>query len=213
MSDSKGICYIFGASELGDVRVLPTPRDFVIAADAGYRHCAGLGITPSLVVGDFDSLGATPEGENIERHPVDKDDTDVMLAVRRSLERGYGRFEIYGCLGGRLDHTLANIQVLTLLSRRYCSAVLHGADGSLITAVTDGEIELDGAGMGRVSVFCAGEAAHGVCLAGLKYPLDGAELSYEFPLGVSNYFAAERARVSVERGTLIIMIFPKEDIG
>ena len=75
-------------------------------------------------VGDFDSLGQVPEGENIVRHPVMKDDTDMMLAVKLGLERGYTRFHIYGGMGGRTDHTIANIQTLAYIAGRGASAFL-----------------------------------------------------------------------------------------
>ena len=100
-------CYIIGA---GTITALPIPNDaFVICADGGLAAAARFGVTPDLIVGDFDSLGLVPKGENVFVHPSEKDETDSFLALRLGLERGFRRFVFYGCLGGRLDLTLANI--------------------------------------------------------------------------------------------------------
>ena len=111
-------CCIFGA---GDYGAMPRPeldgRCFLIAADGGYGQLKQWGMSPHLAVGDFDSLGRVPEDVEVVRHPVRKDDTDMMLAVQEGLARGCGRFLIYGGLGGRLDHTLANLHILAFLAR------------------------------------------------------------------------------------------------
>ena len=114
------ICYIVGACQPGELCLAPGRPAFVIAADQGLRYLEEAGITPDLIVGDFDSLGIVPQGANVVRHPVEKDDTDMMLAVKTGLARGYRTFVLYGGLGGRLDHTYANFQTLTYLAR-------HGA--------------------------------------------------------------------------------------
>ena len=97
------ICYIVGACPPGEIRFAPGRPAFVIAADKGLVHLEAQGIRPDLIVGDFDSLGRVPAGDNILRHPVEKDDTDTMLAVKTALDRGMGTIVFYGCLGGRLD--------------------------------------------------------------------------------------------------------------
>ena len=119
------ICYIVGACPPGEIWFAPGRPAFVIAADKGLVHLEAQGIRPDLIVGDFDSLGRVPAGDNILRHPVEKDDTDTMLAVKTALDRGMGTIVFYGCLGGRLDHTYANFQTLTYLAR-------HGAVGYLV---------------------------------------------------------------------------------
>jgi len=105
-----GRCYIAGAGEFVE-NELPIASDFVIAADGGYTELVGRGIVPDLVVGDFDSLGTAPDHPNIVFSPVEKDDTDMMLAVRQGLDRGYMSFIINGGVGGRLDHTLLCLTV------------------------------------------------------------------------------------------------------
>ena len=135
---NMGICHIVGAGEMGGARISVAPGDFLIAADAGYRAVRAQGWKPDLVVGDFDSLGEEPAGETVVRHPVMKDDTDMMLAVRIGLARGYQEFTLYGALGGRLDHTIANMQVLQHLAGRGARGVLVG--DVCAAAVMDGEL-------------------------------------------------------------------------
>lgn len=199
------ICYIVGSRPPGEIALAPGREPLLIAADGGLRHLEAQGLTPDLIVGDFDSLGRVPEGDNILRHPVEKDDTDMMLAVRTALDRGYDAFVLYGGLGGRLDHTYANLQVLSFLVRRGASGWLLG-EGMAVTALGDGgELRFGPAHRGVVSVFCPGPDAAGVCLEGLRYPLRNAVLTSSFPLGVSNQFTGQPARISVERGVLLVM--------
>jgi thiamine pyrophosphokinase len=196
-------CFIVGAGEFCG-SFLPEHDDYVIAADNGYTELVARGITPNLVVGDFDSLGSAPEHSNIIYSPAEKDDTDMMLAVKQGLARGCGRFIIDGGLGGRLDHTLANIQILAYIAQKGARGVLLGRD-MCVTAVTDGSIAFKPRLSGIISVFCAGGKAEGVTLTGLKYPLDDAVLTNEYPLGISNEFTGTPATVAVSKGTLIVM--------
>jgi len=196
-------CIIFCAAEF-DTLVSPIdPGDLVIAADGGLRHTEKLNITPDVVLGDFDSLGFTPTGANV--FPVEKDDTDAMLAVRRGLAMGYRDFLLYGSLDGpRLDHTVANFQTLQFL----CD---HGAFGCLVglntcaAVVKNGTLSFPNGGEGNISVFCMGPDAHGVTLKGLYYPLEKGILTAGFPLGVSNHFTGVPARITVENGSLLVI--------
>lgn len=120
------VCYIVGAMEPGELRFAPHRPRLVIAADRGLYYLERRGIRPDLIVGDFDSLGRTPEGENVLRHPVEKDDTDMLLAVKEGLARGLKTFVLYGGLGGRPDHAYANLQTLTFLAERGAAGYLLG---------------------------------------------------------------------------------------
>lgn len=205
-------CYIFGAGEYGSLTLTPADLSdgLIIAADGGYDHLRQWGISPHLVVGDFDSLGWVPEGVEVVRHPVMKDETDMELAVREGLARGCTRFLLYGGLGGRLDHTLANLHVLAFLEKQGCPAFLIGED-TTITAVCNGRLTFSPGHAGNLSLFAWGGPARGVTLTGLLYPLENAALTPERPLGVSNEFMGQTAQVTVTDGTLIALWQPTGD--
>lgn len=201
---TEPVCYIVGAGECGGLNFSKTTGDLVIAADGGLTYLEREGIAPDLVLGDFDSLeGDRPSG-NVLTYPSEKDETDMFLAVRYAVEHGFQRIEIYGGLGGRLDHTLANIQTIVWAARRGVRARLLDTSVALY-AVTDGELRFPAGQRGGVSVFCSGERAEGVDLIGLKYPLNNAALTDEFPLGVSNEFTGRESVVRVRRGTLVVL--------
>lgn len=180
--------------------------DFLLAADGGLRHLQSLGLTPDEILGDFDSLGYVPE--NSSRFPVEKDDTDSMLAIRRGLALGYREFWLYGSLDGpRLDHTAANYQALQYLADHHAFGYLIGKD-YLVTVVKNGSLRFPTGCRGTVSVFCQGSDAHGVTLKGLYYPLENAVLTSGFPLGVSNHFTGQAAEIAVTQGSLLVF-FPR----
>ncbi len=203
--DGKQTCYLFGAGDYGGMpRPELAPDALVIAVDGGFAQLARWGFAPGLAVGDFDSLGRVPAGVPVVRHPAEKDDTDMLLAIREGLARGCGRFLIYGGLGARLDHTVGNLHILAFLARQGRAGFLLG-EGTAVTAVCDGALAFSPQHMGTLSVFAWGGAARGVTLTGLRYPLEGAELSCDFPLGVSNEFLGKKAAVRVAQGTLLVM--------
>ena len=196
-------CIIFCAADFDRLAFSIGPGDIVIAADGGLRHAQKLNLQPHIILGDFDSLGFTPAGANV--FPVEKDDTDAMLAVRRGLAMGCREFYLYGSLDGpRLDHTIANFQTLQFLAD-------HGADGYLIgkdyiiTVVKNGALRFPRGCTGTLSLFCLGPDAHGITLRGLYYPLENGTLTSGFPLGVSNHFTAEPSQITVDDGSLLVM--------
>ncbi len=177
--------------------------DFLLAADGGLVHLQNMGLTPDGILGDFDSLGYVPEDARV--FPVEKDDTDAMLAVRQGLAMGYSRFLLYGSLDGpRLDHTVANFQTLQFLADRGATGYLVG-NAYIATVVKNGRIRFPGRATGILSVFCMGADARGVNIRGLQYTGEGITLSAGFPLGVSNHFIGEEAEVSVADGSLLIL--------
>ncbi len=196
-------CIIFCAGGFRELRRAPDSSDYLLAADGGLVHLQKLDLTPHGIIGDFDSLGYVPD--NAQVFPVEKDDTDSMLAVRKGLELGYRNFEVYGALDGpRLDHTVANLQTLAFLAA-------HGARGYMIglsymaTALSAGVHRFPAGATGTVSLFCLGPDATGVTLEGLHYPLEDGTLTAHFPLGVSNHFTHQPARVTIGSGTLIAL--------
>ena len=196
-------CVIFCAAGFDFPAEEMDSTDLVIAADGGLKHTERLGLAPNVILGDFDSLGFTPEGAEV--FPVEKDDTDAMLAIRCGLDRGYRRFVIYGGLDGeRLDHTLANYQALQYLADREAVGYLVGRR-YLVTVVKNGKLSFPAEAKGIISVFCLGGDAEGVTLTGLKYTLENGRLTSGFPLGVSNHFIGEKAEISVKNGSLLVM--------
>jgi thiamine pyrophosphokinase len=178
-------------------------QDFILAADGGLTHLQKLGIEPHEILGDFDSLGYVPQDARV--FPVEKDDTDAMLAARRGLELGYREFLLYGTLDGpRLDHTVANIQLLHFLAT-------HGATGFLIgnnacaTVLQKGTARFAADAVGYFSLFCLGASADGITLTGSEYTLENASLSPDFPLGVSNRFIGKPVTVSVKQGAVLLI--------
>ncbi len=205
---SGGICYIVGAMPLEpELTPVPRPGDLVIAADGGYSALLARGVRPDLVVGDFDSLGAAPDHPAVLRLPTVKDETDMGFAIGQGLARGYRRFLLLGGMGGRLEHTVANLQLLTGLSRQGTFGILAGG-GQAAAVVTNGAVRFPESARGFCSVFCLGDAARGVSLEGLKYPLEDDELTGDFPLGVSNEFLGLPARVAVAEGSLLVIWNP-----
>jgi len=195
-------CVIFCAAEF-DRLDSPLDRALVIAADGGLRHTRALDIVPDIVLGDFDSLGFVPEGAEI--FPVEKDDTDAMLAVRKGLAAGCREFILYGAMdGSRVDHTVANFQLLSFLADRGARGTLVGLRQCAMV-IRDGTVRFPAESKGIFSVFCMGADAKGVTISGGQYPLQNGCLSAGFPLGVSNHFVGREVEISVEQGSLLII--------
>ena len=196
------VCYIVGAATYC-APFTATTEDLVIAADGGWQHLVARGITPDFTVGDFDSLSTAPAGDNVLTYPVEKDETDTMLAIKMAWEKGYRHFRLLAGTGGRTDHTLANLQALLWVSRRGGTAILCG-DGECFTTLCDGALSFKETASGTLSVFAQGGVARGITLRGVYYPLENGELQADFSLGVSNHFVGQPATVSVEDGALLL---------
>ena len=199
-----GICYIIGAGDFGSGEVSAGKEDYIIAGDGGYRLCKERGIQPDLVVGDFDSLGYRPDHPNIRSFRPEKDVTDMHIAVKEGLALDYRRFVIFGGTGGRLSHTIANIQLLSELAEKDFQAVLMGVN-SRIFVIHNSRLSFEKEENGYVSVFSLSDRSAGVSLRGLKYSLEDAALTRVFPLGVSNEFQGQRSEIEVKDGTLLII--------
>ena len=199
-----GICFIFGAGDGLPSGFKKEEDDIVIAADAGIKPLNNLGIKPDIAVGDFDSLGFVPACSEIIKHPVMKNDTDMLLAVKTGFKRGFNRFMLYGGAGGRPDHTFANLQTLNYIAE-------HGGLGFLdlcgftATVIMNGELKFTESASGTVSVFALSNKINGVTLKGFLYPLENASLTNFFPLGVSNEFIGNTALIKVGQGNALVI--------
>lgn len=212
--DESPTCVIFGAGEYyGAAPVVPEGA-FVVAADGGLDHLRELGIEPDVVIGDFDSLrGRRPaDGERTVALPAEKDDPDMLSALKIGWAHGCRRFHIHGGLGGRIDHTIANIQLMALVAQRGGVGFLHG-DGTVVTAICDGELRFpanDVAEGRMVSVFSHTDESLDVNEPGLKYRLRHARMTNSRVNGVSNEFLrGVPSAIDVHHGTLVVT-FPSE---
>lgn len=200
-------CVIFAGAQLDmTVDEINIPEGvFVICADRGLEHAKMLGIVPDLIVGDFDSLGYRPDEDcEILAFKPEKDDTDLMIAVKQAIARGRKNIAIYSALGGRLDHTIGNIQSIAY-------ALEHGASAELISAdervclLSPGKYSFDKNDDLSLSLFSYGGEVTGLTLSGTKYTLENGTLSDSFPLGISNVITSDNAVISFESGRLLVI--------
>lgn len=211
----SGKCIVIGAGDLTLGEIAVGEEDLVIAVDGGLGYCGLLEVEPDLIIGDFDSVTeqeaeaiVTLEGQipdRIIRLPVEKDDTDMLAALKEGLKRGYRDFRIYAGMGGRFDHSFANVQCLLYLKNR--DAVGYLVDGSGMTLVIKNEEVRFKKGLeGYLSLFSLTEAAKGVTITGMKYLLENTVITNDFPIGISNEFIGEEAVITVEEGSLMCVI-------
>ncbi len=196
-------CYIFGAISFSKFPFKINKNDLVIAADLGIKNTEKFNIKPDFVIGDFDSLGFIPKESNTIVHPVEKDDTDTLLAVKLGFEKGYKNFRIFGGIGGRLDHTFANIQTASYIAENNGNAVYFGNNENL-TVIKNNKISFGKENKGNISIFALEESKN-VNIKGLYYELENGFLSTNFPLGTSNKFDNKEATISVEQGKILII--------
>lgn len=236
-------CFIFGAGSFYGLSNRPKEGDLVIAADGGLLYLSKLGISPNILLGDFDSLeenapqgkaepqektalhknaelplaggesGACdcrenancPETPEIERLPVIKDRSDSAAAIAEGKKRGFRRFYLYGCTGGRLDHTVATLQDIATLSKEGMEAYLF-SEQEVFTAVTDCRMNFPEGMKGTVSVFSHSDRSEGVDESGFLYTVADHVLTNDFPLGLSNSFTRIPASLAVRKGTLLVSV-------
>ena len=196
-------CYIIGAGDFfGDFN--PERDDLVIAADGGYDTLLSLGVECDILLGDMDSLRSDASKKEKILFPVEKDETDMFLAYKEGKKRGYSTFRLYGGVGGRIDHTFANISLL-IYGKKAGDCITLVADGYEIFAIKDEKITLSGKRGATFSVFAFDGAAKGVSVRGAKYAAEDITLKPDFPLGVSNSFTDSKCEIEVDKGILIIM--------
>ena len=194
---------IFGAGEYFGERLDLCDGAVIIAADGGFAHTKAYGLSATLAIGDFDSLGGIPSGIPVKRHPVEKDDTDMALAVKEARELGCDELILFGALGGRLDHTLANLTLLLSLAKEGVSAYLVGKNGVFSVLSAGESLVFGGNPTGLLSLFSLSEVAT-VTLSGVKYPLTSGKLFADRALGVSNQFLTNEAYIGIEAGFVLV---------
>jgi len=185
------------------------PADLVIAANGGSYHCRALGITPSVIIGDFDSL--SPEdivsyqqaGVEIIQYPSQKNETDLELALQLALKRGVSEVLIIGALGARWDMTIANI--LLIAHPIFSGLKIRLLDGTQEFILLRGKerADLHGRPGDPISLIPLAGDAHGITTQGLEYPLKDETLHFGSPRGVSNRFLQNHAQIDVREGVLL----------
>ncbi len=203
---------IFANGELPDLekaRALLRPDDFILCADGGTRHALALNLEPNLIIGDMDSIDRaerkTLEEKNIpiELFPRDKNETDLELALNKAIEMDSREIIIVAALGGRMDHTLANIVLVSDLRLSTFNLQLDDGIEHLLFCRTQTEIR--GRSGDIVSLIPWGESVHGVQTENLKWQLNDETLYPEKTRGISNEMTADTASIKIESGLLLII--------
>ena len=200
-------CIIVGGAGIenyGEIKKYLSADDFYIFCDCGLKHQEKLGVTPDLIVGDFDSY-TKPETE-IETIvlPCEKDDTDTVFAVKEAIKRGHKNFILIGVIGGRFDHTLGNVAILSMLKNR-------GLKGRIIDDFSEMEIVADKTVFVEdkfqyFSLLNISGKAESVTVKNAKYPLEDAEIKCDYPIGVSNeVLKGKTAEITVKSGELLLI--------
>lgn len=194
------ICCIFAAGEYSSLPDLPE-NCFIIAADGGEEALLKMNITPDISLGDFDSITFSPRGKEKISFSSRKDDTDTQLAIKEGLKRGFKTFYIYGALGGRLDHAIANLQILGFIAEKGGRGFI--LDGNRkITAIKDSFKIEKGT---PFSLFALSGEVEGLTISGAEYEGEDITLSPLSSLGVSNK-AINETVVSLKKGVLHIFL-------
>ena len=211
MGNEMKRCVVIGSAPMEDGGIFDAfqvEQAYVICADGGTDTALRYGIKPDLLIGDFDSVqGRLPEGVETIRLKPEKDDTDLLAAVREGTARGYGDFVLLGALGGeRFDHSYANLCVLQFLARKGFRAVLAEKSTRIFLLRAGQEAFLPDLCGATFSAFPFGCPVCTVSYEGMEYPLTEYPLRSDFPLGVSNRILRSPAKVAVHAGEMLGVI-------
>ena len=195
-------CIIVGAGDNSGTYFSKNDYDILIAADGGLKVIEKLGFSPDLIMGDFDSLGYAPEGDNVIRFKVEKDVTDMMIAVNKAIECGCTEITIFGGTGMRPDHTFANISTMLYASKKDVN--IRMVDKSYIYyVITNDEITIKGEEGKDLSVFALDSQVE-ITIRGALYEVENAVLKNDMTLGVSNSFLKDKANI-ISKGSILII--------
>ena len=204
-------CFIITSYLNGDLPSIldKNNEDFIICADNGYSVAKNNGIVPNIIIGDFDSFDSSeidfPSNIETLKLPVEKDVTDTLACVKYAINKGFKEIIIIGGIGGRLDHTMANLQCLLYGLSLGVNIELRDSN-NIATLHFPSEIIIKKEKNFKVSLFSFDHVCDGISTKGLKYQLFNDKLSQGFPLGVSNEFTAEYASVSFKSGILLLIL-------
>jgi len=215
LSEPRALIFVNGIIE--NIELLFScflPQDFMVAADGGLRNMQSLGLLPNLLVGDLDSVDTDQlndlihKGVEIVRYPPEKDESDLELALKICLERGYKEIFIVAGLGGRIDHILGNIFLLTSPLAEQCD--LRIIDGINELSLVRGCLEITGKAGDIVSLIPLNSEVRSVKTTGMVYPLNHESLYRWRTRGVSNVLSGNSAKIEIEEGDLLLCIHIKK---
>lgn len=205
-------CVIISGSpdtNVEEIKSLCTSEDFIVCADSGYSYAKKAGLTPNLIIGDFDSLKEEPPKDiEIVKLNSKKDDTDTEHCVMECIRRGYKNFLLLGSIGGRTDHTFANISTLAFLSDYDYSGVARN-NGEEIRILKEGTYEMKGKKGCIFSLFPYGCESVNVTYVNAEFPLNKKTLTYNVSRGISNTFVDDVAEITINRGRAILLTYYK----
>ena len=212
----RAIIFINGdLPNLDAARKIIRDDDFIIAVDGGTRHALALGLVPSVVIGDLDSLDSDNQRvleENqveIIEYPQDKDETDLELALAYAIKAGYKQIRLVAALGGRLDHTLGNLSLLT--DESLTGLNVRTDDGIEEVFFARNQAQIHGRIGDIVSLIPWGNPVTGIYTEGLRWSLQNEILSAHKTRGISNEMTAKNAQIEIESGLLLIIHTRKPD--
>jgi len=191
---------------------------YVIACDKGYEYAIKMGIKPDLLIGDFDSIKKDKldsvcdecqnkyEGMKISKHPVEKDDTDTMLAIKEALNIGADTIDIICALGGRLDHTYANIQSLSYIASYGARGCISSDKERLSVIKAPFDIKIPYTEGWSLSLYSISDTLEHLTIKGTKYEVEDITLTNSFPLGYGNEILNKsEAHISAKQGLMLLV--------
>lgn len=212
MGEKKMRCVIISGSpdtNVEEIKSLCTSDDFIVCADSGYSFAKKAGLTPNLIIGDFDSLKEElPQNTEVVKLNTHKDDTDTEHCVMECIRRGYKDFLLLGSIGGRTDHTFANIATLAFLSEYNYNGIARN-NGEEIRILKEGSYEMNNKKGLIFSVFPYGCESVNVTYKGAEYMLNNKTLTYNVSRGISNVFVDDNAEITINRGRAILLTYYK----
>ena len=204
----RAFIYAAGVSTPADIslysRIITNDNDMFICADGGYNIIESVGIIPDVIIGDMDSIrGSFPEKVKVIRYPKNKDKTDLHLCIDYAIENKCDEIILLSALGGRVDHSIANIIALKYIADNHATGMILTAKNAVY--LTTDRITLKKGEYNYISLIPLSERIEGVTTKGLKYPLSNFTLKQTDNLGISNEFISDIATITLRKGSLLIV--------
>ena len=197
-------CIIVGAGNFNEKEIIKEENDLIIAVDGGYNYCSLLNLEVDILIGDMDSLESIPENINKYIYNKEKDETDTYLAVQYGIKQGFEEFILYGCLGGRLEHTIANIQIIADLCKKGIKIEIVDENTKIYMLNKNEAKEIEGLKNKYISIFSYSEKST-ISLKGLKYNVLCKDITNDYPLGIDNETIGGNGNIYVHDGLVLVI--------